>query len=117
MNLDEVCRCGDSRDLDCTAVPGGNQVKGAGPLAIGGAKLKIRTCLGLEKASCGVEAKRASLRGFESPSPHQYHTHGRSCFSHLQCAEGDFRSISIFDFAFDKHGRLTRNSKLLEGFV
>ena len=83
----------------------------------GGATLKTRTYFGLEKASCGVEAKRASLQGFESPSPHQYHTHGRSCFSHLQCAEGDFRSISIFDFAFDKHGRLTRNSKLLEGFV
>ena len=36
----------------------------------GGATLKIQTYLGLEKASCGVEAKRASLQGFESPSPH-----------------------------------------------
>jgi hypothetical protein len=39
---------------------------------MGGATLKIRTSDGLEKASCGVEPrKRASLQGFESPSPHQ----------------------------------------------
>ena len=38
----------------------------------GGATLKIQTYDGLEKASCGVEAKRASLQGFESPSPHHF---------------------------------------------
>jgi hypothetical protein len=71
MNLDEVCGCGDTRDLDCAVVPGGSQVKGAGPLEMSGATLKIPTCLGLEKTSCGVEPrKRASLQGFESPSPH-----------------------------------------------
>jgi hypothetical protein len=60
-------------------IPGGSQVKGAGPLKMGGATLKIPTSDGLEKASCGVEPrKRASLQGFESPSPHQISD--SSCF-------------------------------------
>jgi hypothetical protein len=60
--------CGDTRGLEFL---GGNQVKGAGPL-VGGATLKIETLPGLEETSCGVESTRASLQGFESPSPHQF---------------------------------------------
>jgi hypothetical protein len=61
MNLDEVDLCGDSR-----ARSKGQDRQG------GGATLKIEPCLGLEKASCGVELRRASLQGFESPSPHHF---------------------------------------------
>jgi hypothetical protein len=40
--LVEVGVRGDSRDLVWAVVPGGSQVKGAGSLGVGGARLKIR---------------------------------------------------------------------------
>ena len=93
MNLNEVWWCGDTRDLDCAKIPGGSQVKGAGPLKMGGATLKIRTSDGLEKASCGVEPrKRASLQGFESPSPHHFIGIDGARTEKEQCSEPCFNT-------------------------
>jgi hypothetical protein len=71
MEPSEVELRGDTRDLAARKFQAGVRSKGQ-DRGTSGATLKIQQCLGLEKASCGVELrKRASLQGFESPSPHQ----------------------------------------------
>ena len=57
---------------------------------LAGPHLRSKTCLGLEKASCGVESKRASLQGFESPSPHQYRTPVCAEFRQILRNKGEF---------------------------
>jgi hypothetical protein len=100
MELIEVELCGDSRDLVWAVVPGGSQVKGAGPLDWAVPHLRSVKCLGLEKASCGVEPEARKPSGVRIPFPaptrprarrlrfklqfHEYSRHVAPHFVHLK---------------------------------
>jgi hypothetical protein len=89
MELIEVELCGDSRDLVWAGVPGGSQVKGAGPLDWAVLDLRSVGCVGLEKASCGVEPFRARRpSGVRIPFPAPNHAEILSCARTLELVGG-----------------------------